>query len=358
MPRSTASTSPTARSSSTTTRRSTTPLPHCTSHELYKGILAGQARGGVQRPHPRPAGRAEDRRQADQPGAAAVGRRAGQLQPAARDLRRRREVHARRRRRPARRRRALLPAGARPHAATQARDLLLHAFAGEVLGEISVDRAARRASKRPLFSPARPRPGIRGGSRMTTAVPAAAAAAVDVEAPARRVPDPARSAAHGQPLVYLDNAATTQKPRAVIDAIAALLRDRQRQRPPRRAPAVGARHGGLRRRARRRRRASSAPPHAHEIIFTRNATEGINLVAQQLGRANLAAGDEVLISAMEHHSNIVPWQMACERTGAHAARSSRSTTAASSTSTPSRRLLGRAHEDGRGDATCRTRSAP
>jgi cysteine desulfurase/selenocysteine lyase len=56
--------------------------------------------------------------------------------------------------------------------------------------------------------------------------------------------------------------------------------------------------------------------HTHEIIFTRNATEGINLVAHSWGGANLSAGDEVLISAMEHHSNIVPWQLACERSGA------------------------------------------
>ena len=88
--------------------------PHCASHELYKGILDGTARGGLQRQDHRPPGRAEDRRQADQPGAAAVRRRDHQHQAAARDLRRRREVHARRDDRPARRRRALLPARARP----------------------------------------------------------------------------------------------------------------------------------------------------------------------------------------------------------------------------------------------------
>ncbi len=63
--------------------------------------------------------------------------------------------------------------------------------------------------------------------------------------------------------------------------------------------------------------ASSTLPTRDEIIFVRGATEAINLVAQTYGRANVGAGDEVLITAMEHHSNIVPWQMLCEEKGAH-----------------------------------------
>ena len=92
---------------------------HCPSHEIYKGILGGQRARGVQRQDHRPAGRAEDRRQADQPRAAAVRRRADQHQAAARDLRRRREVHARRGDRPARRGRAVLPARPRPDATSR-----------------------------------------------------------------------------------------------------------------------------------------------------------------------------------------------------------------------------------------------
>ena len=89
----------------------------------------------------------------------------------------------------------------------------------------------------------------------------------------------------------------------------------QRQRPPRRLPH---RRGGHRRRSRRRARqgraASSAPARPHEIVFTKNATEAINLVAYTWGRANLRAGDAIVLTEMEHHANIVPWQMlAAER---------------------------------------------
>ncbi len=66
-----------------------------------------------------------------------------------------------------------------------------------------------------------------------------------------------------------------------------------------------------------RSRSSSTPRHQHEIIFVRGTTEGINLVTQTWGRKNVKAGDEIIISALEHHSNIVPWQMLCEETGAH-----------------------------------------
>ena len=95
--------------------------PHCASRELYKGILGGTRARRLQRQDHRPPGRAEDRRQADQPEPAALGRRADRHQAAARDLRRRREVHARRGGRPARRRGALLPARARARATRGAR---------------------------------------------------------------------------------------------------------------------------------------------------------------------------------------------------------------------------------------------
>ncbi|TAJ78412.1 cysteine desulfurase [bacterium] len=120
---------------------------------------------------------------------------------------------------------------------------------------------------------------------------------------------------HGKPLVYLDNAATSQKPQVVIDAVTRYY-----------ATENSNIHRGIhflseratadyeegRAKARRFLNASDV----REIVFVRGATEGINLVAQSYGRRFLKAGDEVLISAMEHHSNIVPWQMLCEQTGA------------------------------------------
>jgi cysteine desulfurase / selenocysteine lyase len=123
------------------------------------------------------------------------------------------------------------------------------------------------------------------------------------------------SQVHGRPLVYLDNAATTQKPRAVLEALTRYYTEDNanvhRGVHLLSARATDAFEGA---RAKLARFLGAAEP--REIVFTRNATEGINLVAQAWGRANVKAGDEVLISAMEHHSNIVPWQLLCAETGA------------------------------------------
>ena len=118
-----------------------------------------------------------------------------------------------------------------------------------------------------------------------------------------------------QPLAYLDNAATTQKPRPVLDTLSRYYGHENAnihrgvyglsQR------ATDAYEGA---RVKIARFLNAAEP--AEIIYTRNATEGINLVAQTFGRQRVGDGDEVVISAMEHHSNIVPWQMLCEQTGA------------------------------------------
>ncbi|HVC19182.1 MAG TPA: cysteine desulfurase [Vicinamibacterales bacterium] len=120
---------------------------------------------------------------------------------------------------------------------------------------------------------------------------------------------------HGRPLVYLDNAATTQKPRAVLDALShyytAINANVHRGVHLLSEEATAAYEGA---RATVQRFLHAADP--REIIFTRNATEGINLVADSFGRLRVREGDEILISWMEHHSNIVPWQMLCERTGA------------------------------------------
>ena len=120
---------------------------------------------------------------------------------------------------------------------------------------------------------------------------------------------------HGRPLVYLDNAATTQKPRAVLDAVASSYTG-YNANVHRGVHELSERATEAFEGARGRVRAFFNAASTHEIVFTRNATEGINLVAQSFARPLLKPGDEVLISAMEHHSNIVPWQLVCEATGA------------------------------------------
>jgi cysteine desulfurase/selenocysteine lyase len=120
---------------------------------------------------------------------------------------------------------------------------------------------------------------------------------------------------HGKPLVYLDNAATTQKPRSVIDAIRHYY-ERDNANVHRGVHLLSERATATYENGREAVRAFINAASVREIIFTRNATESINLVARAWGDANVRAGDEILISAMEHHSNIVPWQMLCERTGA------------------------------------------
>lgn len=142
----------------------------------------------------------------------------------------------------------------------------------------------------------------------------AASLAYDVEAVRADFPI-LRERVHGHPLVYLDNAATTQKPTAVIDALVRYYHHSNANI-----------HRGvhlLSERATEEYEAARAKVQSflnarepREIIFTRGATEGINLVAQTYGRVHISAGDEVLITAMEHHSNIVPWQMLCEEKGA------------------------------------------
>jgi cysteine desulfurase/selenocysteine lyase len=120
---------------------------------------------------------------------------------------------------------------------------------------------------------------------------------------------------HGKPLVYLDNAATTQKPRQVIDAIARYYAE-DNANVHRGVHVLSERATAAYEGARETVRAFVNARSVSEIVFTRNATEAINLVARAWGDAIVHRGDEVLISAMEHHSNIVPWQQLCERAGA------------------------------------------
>jgi cysteine desulfurase/selenocysteine lyase len=141
----------------------------------------------------------------------------------------------------------------------------------------------------------------------------------------RRVPFPTdlcrhhfpvlRVSVNGKPLVYLDNAATSQKPQVVIDAIMRYYEAENSNI-----------HRGVHYLSERATRAYEAArenvqrfinaARYREVIFVRGTTEGINLVAATYGRTNVREGDEVLVSAMEHHSNIVPWQMLCEEKGA------------------------------------------
>ncbi len=120
---------------------------------------------------------------------------------------------------------------------------------------------------------------------------------------------------HGKPLVYLDSAASAQRPRAVIDAVVA-HEERDHANIHRGVHALSQRSTEAFEAARERVRAFVNARSCTEIVFTRGTTESINLVANTLGRTQLKPGDELLITHMEHHSNIVPWQLICAQTGA------------------------------------------
>ncbi len=120
---------------------------------------------------------------------------------------------------------------------------------------------------------------------------------------------------HGKPLAYLDNAATTQKPRVVIDALRRYY-EAENANIHRGVHDLSVRATLLYEQARARVQRFLGAGSPREIVFVRGTTEAINLVAQTFGRAHVGPGDEILISAMEHHSNIVPWQMLCAEKGA------------------------------------------
>jgi cysteine desulfurase / selenocysteine lyase len=119
----------------------------------------------------------------------------------------------------------------------------------------------------------------------------------------------------GKPLVYLDSAATSQKPRAVIDAIARYYLE-DNANVHRGVHLLSERATQAYEAAREKVRRFINAAHAHEIVFVRGTTEAINLVAQTWGRIRVGPGDEILVTVMEHHSNIVPWQMLCQEKGA------------------------------------------
>src|SRR5215468_4407917 len=122
-------------------------------------------------------------------------------------------------------------------------------------------------------------------------------------------------AVHGQSLIYFDNAATTQKPRAVLDALRGYY-ERDNANVHRGIHELSNRATAAFEAARARAARFLNARSADEIVFTRGTTEGINLVASAWGAANLKPGDKILLTEMEHHSNIAPWQLLAARTGA------------------------------------------
>ncbi len=138
-------------------------------------------------------------------------------------------------------------------------------------------------------------------------------AGYDVEAVRRDFPI-LQTTVHGRPLVYLDNAASAQKPRAVIDAERELY-ERYYSNIHRGVHQLSMLSTDAYEKARATAQRFLGAKESREVLFVRSTTEAINLVAQTWGRQNVKAGDEVMITALEHHSNIVPWQMLCEEKG-------------------------------------------
>jgi SufS family cysteine desulfurase len=120
---------------------------------------------------------------------------------------------------------------------------------------------------------------------------------------------------NGKPLIWLDNAATTHKPQVVIDATSQFY-SRDNSNIHRAAHALAARSTELFEAGREKVRKFLGAADAKEIVFVRGTTEAINLVAQSYGRKNIGAGDEIIVSELEHHANIVPWQLLAEQVGA------------------------------------------
>ncbi len=137
---------------------------------------------------------------------------------------------------------------------------------------------------------------------------------LDIEAIRRDFPALHQSV-HGKPLIWLDNAATTQKPQSVIDAIAQFY-SRDNSNIHRAAHTLAFRATELYEEGRKKVQRFLGAADPKEIVFVRGTTEAVNLVAQTYGRTHVGQGDEILLTTMEHHANIVPWQMLAEQTGA------------------------------------------
>ena len=153
-----------------------------------------------------------------------------------------------------------------------------------------------------------------GGPKASQAASEKAAASFDVDRIREDFPI-LKQTVHGKPLVYLDNAATSQKPQVVIDTISDYYTTENsnvHRGVHYLSECATQDYEGARTKIRRFINASDD----REIVFVRGTTEGINLVAQSYGRQHVGEGDEIIVSAMEHHSNIVPWQFLCQERGA------------------------------------------
>jgi Selenocysteine lyase len=137
---------------------------------------------------------------------------------------------------------------------------------------------------------------------------------IDVQAIRRDFPVLSQTV-NGRPLVYLDSAATAQKPRAVIEAVRSFYEE-YNANVHRAIHALGEKATLRYEEARRKVARFINAPEAETVVFVKNATEAINLVAYSWARRNLKEGDEILVSPIEHHSNLVPWQLAAKATGA------------------------------------------
>ena len=116
---------------------------------------------------------------------------------------------------------------------------------------------------------------------------------------------------NGKPLVYLDSAATSQKPRSVIDSLLHFYEE-ENANVHRGIHSLSQEATKVFEDAREKIRSFINAAHSKEVLFVRGTTEGINLVSQTFGRQNIWENDEIIVSAMEHHSNIVPWQILCK----------------------------------------------
>jgi len=152
------------------------------------------------------------------------------------------------------------------------------------------------------------------GSTVTAKVRKDRAAGFDV-AKARQDFPILREKVQGKPLVYFDNAATSQKPQVVIDTVHEFLAT-YNSNIHRGVHQLSERGTEAYEQSRKKVQRFINAAESREVIFVRGTTEAINLVANSYGRQHIRAGDEIVISAMEHHSNIVPWQILCEQTGA------------------------------------------
>ena len=290
--------------------------PNTSSRLNYKGILDGQVQGRVRRPGPGAQGRSKGQRPADRqkPAAFRPGRNRQQAQPL--DLRRRRQVRPRRHRRPRRPGLTVLPEKPRPVPRRCRPDADSRLRQGN--HRFSQPGTVARVHGSPLFGRHSRQAAALRGQVMTNTAPSTPggppAAAFDVARIRQDFPI-LEQTVNGKPLVYLDNAATSQKPRSVIDAVARYYAT-ENSNIHRGVHTLSQMATDDYEEARSKVQRFINAPDLQEIVFVRGTTEGINLVAQTFGRANLHAGDEIVVSAMEHHSNIVPWQMLCQQTGA------------------------------------------